>query len=133
MKRFTKAFYALALVAVLVVCGVQVANDPWVKNKIASFTPSSGDEAFVMQFATAFCAKDAAAMYADFGPDFAAQGTEADLATSLNNIPWNCRGVRYMGVVHGDKGTEYFIVMDLGGTEEWWGITVVDGKVVGIE
>lgn len=123
MKRIRS--YAV-LVAAIIAIGVLVYRDPMVQARIASGSGNVQDG-----YAQALC---------DDNADYLAANSGGALAMPLERwqaivaqAPWECTGVRYVGVVNGPNGPEYFYALTVDGTELWYGLTVNDGKVVDIE
>lgn len=124
MKRI--GLYVL-FAAVLVAIGVLVYRDPIVQSKLATIQAGNVQDGY----AQAICAGDADYLAAHSGGLYAMPIEEwRQIVASVN---WTCSGVRYLGVVNGPAGPEYFYAMDIGDYELWYGLTVQGGKVVDIE
>jgi len=83
------------------------------------------------QWAAALCARDAQTLSNLSGGVIA--GTTEEIEETLAFFPFECTGVRALGVVHGQYGDEYFFALDMGDYEVWYGLTVEDGLVVDVE
>lgn len=126
-----KALQYIALLAVVGFIVVTLANDPFVKSKVAALQPSNDPQSQVTTFATALCNKDVPTIMSFLGGHFA-KWTVDDVKAANESIP-DCKSVRYLGAIRTQDGPEYFFALDVGDEDLWFGITFVDGKVINIE
>ena len=56
-----------------------------------------------------------------------------DIQATLDRLSMTCTAVRSLGMVNGEAGPEYFFALNVGEFEIWYGLTIVDGKVVDVE
>ena len=124
-----KRILSVVAVALLVLgIGYRIYNDPEVQKRLPTNTSVSTTNT-AERWANALCSKDAETVSILSG-GYVAMSVE-EVTAALQGFP-DCT-VRALGVVHGQYGDEYFFAIDMGEFEVWYGLTVEDGLVTGVE
>lgn len=82
-------------------------------------------------WANAICHKDAATIFANSAESVAS--TVEEVADEISLLADTCTGSRFVGVVQTKHGPEYFFALMMGDHEVWYGLTVMNDKVISVE